>query len=699
MLPSSILSLIVLLPMLGAATIGIVGFINKDFRKQEKLIGAFGTLMVLIPFLLVAYTFFTYQHGQSQEFGLLFGEPLGWLWGLKDLQGQTTGIDFMYNLDEISLTMAMIVTGVGSLIHIYSIGYMHGDRSYYKFFLYLNLFIFAMLNLILGQNLVVLFLGWEGVGACSYFLIGYWYEDMNKAKAAQKAFVANRIGDFAMLVAMFLLYQNVGSLNFYAIADYFHNAHAAHGPAMHDMAAHAFGVMDPHTLAAWVGFLALVAATGKSAQIPLYVWLPDAMAGPTPVSALIHAATMVTSGIYLISRLSPAYEMVPEIMILVCFIGAFTAILAALIAVAQNDIKKVLAYSTVSQLGFMFMALGAGAYTTAIFHVMTHAFFKACLFLGSGSVIHAMEHMHTVDDPQDVRTMGGLKKYLPHTHITFFISTLAIAGIPMLAGFFSKDEILSNVFARGLVDSAEGGTIWYFFIWGIGMLTAFLTAFYMTRVYFLTFRGKERFPHDHHPHENPPVMYIPLYVLALLAIVGGYVGLPAVIGHGDFHFFNHYMEAGSFVGSHGEAVGVIGTHVMHTNHSVLSVGLEWILITISILIAVSGVLISWSLYSKHDVAGDSVVKKLLGKFYTRMENKFYVDEFYQKWIIDPFVWAGNHVIMAIDKQVIDGAVNGIGKSVMSLGSIFKKLQSGFVSQYALILVIGVVLIMGFLVFG
>lgn len=702
MLPSSILSLIVLLPMLGAAAIGIIGFINKDFRKQEKLIGAFATLMVLIPFLIVAYTFFTFQHGQSQEFGLLFGEPLGWLWGLMGKDGTTTGIDFMYNLDEISLTMAMIVTGVGSLIHIYSIGYMHGDRSYYKFFLYLNLFIFAMLNLILGQNLVVLFLGWEGVGACSYFLIGYWYEDMNKAKAAQKAFVANRIGDFAMLVAMFLLYQNVGSLNFYDISEYFQNAHALHGAGMHDMASHAIGVMEPGKLAAWVGVLALVAATGKSAQIPLYVWLPDAMAGPTPVSALIHAATMVTSGIYLIARLSPAYEMAPEIMILVCFVGAFTAILAALIAVAQNDIKKVLAYSTVSQLGFMFMALGAGAYTTAIFHVMTHAFFKACLFLGSGSVIHAMEHMHTVDDPQDVRTMGGLKKYLPHTHITFFISTLAIAGIPLLAGFFSKDEILSNVFARGLADSADGGTIWYFFIWGIGMLTAFLTAFYMTRVYFLTFRGKERFPHDHHPHENPPVMYIPLYVLALLAIVGGYVGLPAVVG--DHHLFNHNMEAGYFIGSGGQQVPIIGTHVMHGNHHLLehtlpNYGMEWILIIVSILIAVAGVLISWRLYTKHDAAGDNVLKKILGKFYTRMENKFYVDEFYQKWIIDPFVWAGTNIIMVIDKQVIDGAVNGIGNVVMSVGGFFKKIQSGFVSQYALILVLGVVLIMGFLVFG
>lgn len=671
----TVLSLIVLLPLFGALIIGLLGFLNKEFRKQEQLIGAIGTLMVAIPFVLVLLTFLNYD-GTPQKFGLLFGEPLGWM------AGGNLDIGFTYVLDNLSLIMALVVTGVGTLIHIYSAGYMHGDRGYYKFFMYLNLFIFAMLNLILGSNLVVLFLGWEGVGACSYFLIGFWYEDMKNAKAAQKAFVANRIGDFAMLVAMFILFQATGTLEIAGIQA-------------------GLGALSSTQITV-VALLIFIAATGKSAQIPLYVWLPDAMAGPTPVSALIHAATMVTSGIYLIARMSGLFIQAPEIMIVVSVGGAATAIFAALMALAQNDIKKVLAYSTVSQLGFMFMALGAGAFSTAIFHVMTHAFFKACLFLGSGSVIHAMEHMHTVDDPQDIRTMGGLRKYLPSTHMTFLISTLAIAGIPLLSGFFSKDEIMGKVFAAGSIS-------WmYYFVWFIGMATAFLTAFYMTRVYFLTFRGKERFPSEKHPHESPASMTIPLWVLSILAIFGGYIGLPEVFVGEEGHLFNHFVAGETFDpssfsgGEHGHgdhAVhmlftdGTVTNRVIHPSHTT-----EYFLIGFSILIAFLGVYLAWNLFTKHDLAGDNKLRKLLGGFYQRMQDKFYVDEFYEKAFIKPFVQAGEEGVMSFDKNIIDGFVNGLGRSILWVGNGLKQMQTGLVGNYALLFVIGVVLIMSFLLF-
>jgi NADH-quinone oxidoreductase subunit L len=666
-----IFSLIVLLPALGAILIGLGGFLFPALRKAEGAIGALGTAMVAIPFGLVLYAFFNY-HGPI-EFGL-FGanDSIEWMFG--------GGLDlnFVYRLDELSLTMAMIVTGVGALIHIYSIGYMHGDRGYYKFFLYLNLFIFSMLNLILGNNLVVLFLGWEGVGACSYFLIGFWYEDMAKAAAAQKAFVANRIGDFAMIIAMMMIYKTVNTLTIGGPEGIIANIHLFEG-----------------TTEAWlVPLLLFCAATGKSAQIPLFVWLPDAMAGPTPVSALIHAATMVTSGIYLIARMGGLFIEAQGVMLVVGIVGAMTALLAALIAIAQNDIKKVLAYSTVSQLGFMFMALGAGAFTTAIFHVMTHAFFKACLFLGSGSVIHAMDHMHTVEDGQDIRTMGNLRKYMPSTHWTFFISTLAISGIPLLSGFFSKDEIMTMNFLNGV----SGNTV-YFIIWGVGMFTAFLTAFYMTRVYFLTFRGEERFPDTKKPHESSGLMTFPLWVLAGLAVVGGYLGLPAIIGHGKFHMLNGWLGGG---GGHGgghdaHSMGAVTMDHMHKIEEHASMGLEIGLILFSILVAVAGVMISWNLYKKHGLAGDEIVKRRAGGMYKTMQNKFYVDELYQKVFINPFMALGRNVIMAFDKLVIDGIVNGLGNFILFLGDGLKMLQTGLVGQYALLLVIGVVAILTYLV--
>ena len=645
----SILHLIILLPLLGATAIGLLGFLMPDFRKAEQAIGAVATLMVAIPFVLILITLFGYHH-EPVHFTLFPWMVAG-----------NINISFAYTLDELSLLMGLVVTGVGSLIHIYSIGYMHGDKGYYKFFLYLNLFIFAMLNLILGDNMAVMFLGWEGVGACSYFLIGFWYEDMVKAMAAQKAFIANRIGDFCMLVAMFMIFDTVGSLQFDEIINFSWagNDHAG-----------------------WIALLLFGAATGKSAQIPLFVWLPDAMAGPTPVSALIHAATMVTSGIYLIARLSELFLASPMVMSFVCLIGAATAIMAALIAIAQNDIKKVLAYSTVSQLGFMFMALGAGAFTTAIFHVMTHAFFKACLFLGSGSVIHAMAHMNSVKDPQDIRTMGGLKKYMPSTRWTFFISTLAIAGIPLLSGFFSKDEIMSKVFAMG----SENALYW--FIWVVGMTTAALTAFYMMRVYWLTFEGEERFPDKHHPHESPATMTLPLWILAGLAVVGGYVGIPAVFAHGKLHFLNHWLE-GAVNLEHIE--GIVEHNVSHT--------LEYFLIGFSILIAVGGVFASYKLFSTHTLEGDEMIKTRLGKMYTWMQDKFYVDELYENVIIKPFIAIGRDLVMGFDKNVLDAIVNGTGSIILFSGDLFKRLQTGLVSHYALLLFIGVISILSYLVFG
>jgi len=707
-MPDSVLSLVILLPLLGSALIGLTGFMMPGFRKQEKLIGTIGTFAVAIPFFIYLSVYLNFSHTGAVDFTIIDWMVAGNL-----------DIKFSYRIDELSLLMGMIVTGVGSLIHMYSIGYMHGDRSFYKYFAYLNLFIFAMSNLIVGDNIVVLFLGWEGVGVCSYLLIGFWYEDMSKAMAAQKAFIANRIGDFAMLVAMFIIFAELGT--------------EVTGLTFQEILAHNFS--ESQTF--WITLLVFIAATGKSAQIPLYVWLPDAMAGPTPVSALIHAATMVTSGIYLIVRLGGLFLMSPTVSMIIVVVAAATALLAALMAIAQNDIKGVLAYSTVSQLGFMFMALGAGAYTTAIFHVMTHAFFKACLFLGSGSVIHAMEHTHAVKDPQDIRTMGGLSKYMPHTSRTFWISTLAISGIPLFSGFFSKDEILASLFFT------EAGFGVYQVVWFVAVITAFLTAFYMTRVTYLTFNGKERFDAHHHPpHESPALMTIPLYALATLAIVGGLVGIPYVVGHGQYHQLNKWLTEAHVVhvdegttgheghdhssheghdhssheghdhADHGEhhdeghgahyAHGDHGGGLIVTKHSIhenATPTKEWILMLLSTVIAILSVMMARNLYRKHDLAGDEKVKGIFGGLYPVMQNKFYVDELYDKVIINPFVWAGKHIVLAFDQKVVDGLVNGSATFVKNTGEMFRKLQTGVVQNYVWITSVGVLIIMTYLIFG
>lgn len=649
-----LLKLIVLLPLAGAALIGFAGLSSASFRKKEGLIGVIGTAAVALPFLfaLFAYPALAISNDQALHFSIL-----SWM------KAGSLDVSFSYTIDHLSFLMALIVNGVGALIHVYSIGYMKGEKGFYKFFAYLNLFIFAMNNLILADNMLVMFLGWEGVGLCSYLLIGFWYQDMIKAEAAQKAFVVNRIGDFAMLIGMFLAFQAVGSLNFEIINQN-------------------LGLPGEKTF--WLALLVFIAATGKSAQIPLFVWLPDAMAGPTPVSALIHAATMVTSGVYVIARMHPVFTASPEVMALIAIVAAATAILAALTALAQNDIKKVLAYSTVSQLGFMFMALGAGAYTAAIFHVMTHAFFKACLFLGSGSVIHAMEHTHAVKDPQDIRSMGGLGKFMPATSRTFWISTLAISGIPLFSGFFSKDEILSSTFFAGHQSSI------YYLVWGVGVITAFLTAFYMTRLAQLTFGGEPRFDAvKHPPHESPSVMTLPLWVLAALAIVGGFAGLPAILGHflhiEDIHLLNAWLRPDVAASHIPEGPGVATT--------------EMLLILLSIAVAVAGVWVSRGYYQKGGVNADERLAQRLGAFYESMRGKFYFDELYELIVVKPFEWLSRVFVKRAEEGYIDAAVEGTAGSVSAAGEVLRRLQSGLVQNYAVIVTMGALVLLSYLLFG
>ncbi|HKK68340.1 MAG TPA: NADH-quinone oxidoreductase subunit L, partial [Bacteroidales bacterium] len=566
--PTALVSLIVGLPLLGFLVNGILGLSSDSYRNKKSIIGALSNFAVFIPFLISLYFFINF----NPEAGAVQAKLFTWI------EAGSFSVDIAYQIDQLSLIMMLVVTGVGSLIHFYSIGYMAHDPGFWKFFAFLNLFIFAMLNLVMADNLLLLFLGWEGVGLCSYLLIGFWYTDMAKSDAAKKAFLYNRVGDFAFLIAIFAIFEAVGSLKFDVI----------------------LANLDAFSASwtFWVPFLMFIGATGKSAQIPLFVWLPDAMAGPTSVSALIHAATMVTSGIYLITRLSPMYVMSPEVMMIVAVIGALTAIVAATIAITQNDIKGVLAYSTVSQLGFMFLALGSGAFTAALFHVVTHAFFKACLFLGSGSVIHTMEHVkhklhdagkHVDFDPQDIRFMGGLKKFMPSTYKTFLIATIAIAGIPPLAGFFSKDEIVMHAFNMGFGEFAGA---MYFILWGVATITAFLTAFYMFRLTLTTFHGSFKLSQkvqgaegsEKYLHESPATMTIPLWGLAGLSIVGGFIGIPNFIsktfgGDGHINWLHDWMYP-------------IAADIPLT----LSIAAEWILMIFAIAVAVGSVFLAFKMY-------------------------------------------------------------------------------------------------------
>jgi NADH-quinone oxidoreductase subunit L len=669
--PAALISLIVGLPLLGFLINGLLGLSSADYRERKSLIGAIANFAVFIPFLISLFFFVNFSSGSEAISAKLF------TW----IQAGNFSADIAYSLDELSLIMVLVVTGVGSLIHFYSIGYMHHDPGYWKFFAYLNLFIFAMLNLVMADNLLLLFLGWEGVGLCSYLLIGFWYTDMMKSDAAKKAFLYNRVGDFAFLIAIFMIFEAVGSLNFDVILA---NLDAFTGDALF-----------------WVAFLMFIGATGKSAQIPLFVWLPDAMAGPTSVSALIHAATMVTSGIYLITRLSPMYVMSPEILMIIAVIGALTAIVAATIAITQNDIKGVLAYSTVSQLGFMFLALGSGAYTAALFHVVTHAFFKACLFLGSGSVIHTMEHVehelhdkgrHVHFDPQDIRFMGGLRKYMPHTYKTFLIATIAIAGIPPLAGFFSKDEIVMHTFNMGFGEFAGA---MYFILWTVATITAFLTAFYMFRLTLTTFHGKFRLPEkvegaegaESYLHESPVTMTFPLWSLAVLSVVGGFIGIPNFIsktfgGDGHINWLHDWLSP-------------VAADIPLT----LSVPAEWGLMIFAILVAVAGVYLSFRMYGDgRPEESDAAIAHRFGGLYQVWKDKYSFDEVYEGVIVQPVVRFSDRVLAVFDMKVVDGIVNAVGGTVRLSGSLLRYIQTGIATSYAFYLILGVILVLTMLLF-
>ncbi len=553
-------------------------------------------------------------------------------------------LDATLRLDVLSILFVLVITGIGSLIHLYSIGYMGHDPAPGKFFAYLNLFCFAMLILVMGASLPLLFLGWEGVGLCSYLLIGFWYEDIEKAKAGKKAFVVNRVGDLGFLVGMFLIFYAFGTLDFDALK-----------PAVGNLAA------SPELLTL-IGISLFVGCMGKSAQIPLYVWLPDAMAGPTPVSALIHAATMVTSGIYLVARLNFIFSLSHQAMTVIAVIGGATAFFAATIAIAQRDIKKILAYSTVSQLGYMFLACGVGAYGAGVFHVITHAFFKALMFLGAGSVIHGMH------EEQDILKMGGLKKSMPKTFLVFAAGWLAICGVPPFSGFFSKDEILWSAF------SSPHGSVG---LWALGAVTALMTAFYMTRLFSLTFFGKPRFdPHHVHVHESPMVMVAPLMVLAVLSVIGGFLGIP------HFSWLEGWLEP------------VIGHHGAESR---VPASFEWILMAVSSVGAIIVMLATLRFYQNLDRAES--IRRKFSWFHRCLENKWYVDELYEWVWVKPIGKIAEWCWRGIDAGVIDRVVNGVGKASQRSGQIARVPQNGSLQSYALLLMTGIILMMGYLIYA
>jgi len=558
-------------------------------------------------------------------------------------------------LDPLSSVMILVVTGVGFLIHVYSVGYMSHEKAFARYFVYLNLFTFAMLVLVLGSNYLVMFVGWEGVGLCSYLLIGYWYEKKSASDAGKKAFIVNRVGDFGFILGLFLLFWTFGTVNYTEVF--------AKIPMLS-----ASGVLTTETATA-ITLLFFIGAIGKSAQIPLYVWLPDAMEGPTPVSALIHAATMVTAGVYMVARSNALYLLSPVSMGVVAVIGAATAIFSATIGITQNDIKRVLAYSTVSQLGYMFLACGVGAFTAGIFHLMTHAFFKALLFLGSGSVIHALS------GEQDMRKMGSLKKHLPITFTTMFIATLAIAGIPGLSGFFSKDEILWKAFS-----SPHGNIV----LWAIGALAAGVTAFYMFRLVFLTFFGASRMEPqvEKHVHESPGSMTVPLMLLAVFSVIGGWVGIPEVLG--GHNYFEEWLAP---VFAHGAAAGHGAAH-----HPV---ALELGLMAGSVAVALFGIGLAYYLYRVRTEKPEKIAGTV-PRLYDVVYNKYYVDEIYDvvivRRIVDGSVWLWR----AFDAAFIDGIVNGVASLVRGTGDRLRRVQTGVVGNYAFSLLLGAVLIVGYI---
>ncbi|NIP38660.1 MAG: NADH-quinone oxidoreductase subunit L [Candidatus Dadabacteria bacterium] len=643
------LFLIILLPLIGAAINGLVfssGLVKKDHESEKSIVSIVACSSILFSALIATYLFFQLI-GSDNSAGII-QTSFSWI-----VSGELD-IKFGFLFDNISAIMTLVITWVGFLIHIYSIGYMSHDKSYARYFTYLNLFVFFMLVLVLGNNFPLMFVGWEGVGLASYLLIGFWYDDDQKALAGRKAFIVNRIGDFGFLIAIFLIFITFGSLSY---ADIFS------GPASQ-------GFIDnvPAITITAITLLLFVGAVGKSAQFPLYVWLPDAMAGPTPVSALIHAATMVTAGVYMVTRCAVFFSASPLAQFVVVTIAVFTAFFAATIALSQTDIKKVLAYSTVSQLGFMFMGVGIGAYAAGMFHLVTHAFFKALLFLGAGSVIHAMS------DEQDVRKMGGLRRYLPVTSKTFLIGTLAISGLPLLSGFFSKDQILGELYERG-----------YAIHWGVAIFTALLTALYMMRLYFLTFEGTCRVPENimKKLHESPSTMTVPLVVLAVLSVIGGYVGVPDFIGEMfGIHHINKFKEFiwAAIPLEHHSAVG---------NHFFGHMDL----LVLSIIAAVLGIGLAYYFYiykPKH--LSKIIENEDFGFLYNASNSKWYMDEVYEHTFVDGFKETAK-MSFWFDSNIVDGLVNRVAGFFSCTSNFVRKFQFGLVRLYAAVMTAGLILIL------
>ncbi|MBW3566199.1 MAG: NADH-quinone oxidoreductase subunit L [Acidobacteria bacterium] len=630
-----------LVPFIGFLLNGLFGRRAGKSFVSIVAVGAAVVSAILGTIAAIGYAQ-TYHHGEPHI-------DVAWTW----LASGIIEADIAFQLDPLSIVMLMVVTWIGSLIHLYSVGYMAHDDGYHRYFAYLNLFLAAMLVLVLASNYLFAFVGWEGVGLCSYLLIGFYLDKEWAAAAGKKAFIVNRIGDFGFLVAMFLMFQYAGTVDYQGVAD----------------AALTGGI--PAAIITGICLLLLLGATGKSAQIPLYVWLPDAMAGPTPVSALIHAATMVTAGVYMVVRSNVLFRMSPEAMATVALVGAATGIVAATIALAQYDIKKVLAYSTVSQLGFMFMAAGVGAFVAAIFHLVTHAFFKACLFLGSGSVIHGM------GGEQDLRQMGGLKHHMPITRITFLVSTYAIAGLPLAAGFVSKDEILASAWVTPWF--AMTGKI----VWILGTIAAFLTAFYMYRLYYLTFEGEFRGTEaqHHHVHESPWTMTVPLVVLAVLSAIGGLIlGFPPLFGHMLHipHLLDRWLHP-IFTEAPGLPEGIF----------TIPASGEAMVMIVSTALALLGWWLARSFFRDRQLSGDARLRASRPGLATMLENKYYVDEMYDKLVVRPL-----HSISVFSWKIIDAIIDGtisLGAYIVgALGDLMRFLQTGNVRNYALALLLGMI---------
>lgn len=630
-------TLVALVPFLPLISFVIIGLNFKRLPKPVTTILACGSVLISFVFSVILFLYVKGGHAPVKV------DLFDWLPTLK------ATISFSFVVDPLSSLMLLIVTGVGFLIHVYSVGYMHEDEGFNRFFAYMNLFVFSMLVLVLGSNYLMMFIGWEGVGLCSYLLIGFWFKNHEYNNAAKKAFIMNRIGDLGFLLGIFILYLLFKTLDYGVIFN---------------QASHVKAGLPVMTL---VTLLLFVGAVGKSAQIPLFTWLPDAMAGPTPVSALIHAATMVTAGVYMVARSQVLYVLAPVTLNIIAITGIATALMAATIAIFQNDIKKVLAYSTVSQLGYMFVGLGMGAFTGAMFHLTTHAFFKALLFLAAGSVIHAL------GGEQDIRKMGGLRKALPVTWLVFLAGTIAISGIPPFSGFFSKDEILLHAY--------EGNKI----IWALGVLTSMMTAFYMFRLLFLTFSGSFRGTSEqqHHLHESPKVMTIPLIILAILSVIGGLLNVPALFA-GNSWLYNFLLPV--FVNGVNKVGGL--------TEAVPHVGTEVVLMAIAVIGAIVAIAFAWFRFVKTSAvpAEDGVKRSALSNLLYR---KYYIDEIYHAVIEKPVLYLSS-ILHNIDVYVIDGIVNGLGKLTVWVGSRSRALQTGTLGFYLVAMVLSII---AFLVLG